>query len=198
MPIVYLKTGQRYPCISLNPLVDSVIMFSDIIQKTLEHWRDMLICRSEKIPMISRLTLEFSNCKYMYLFSLYSPSLYIISAGFPLHFEIGGTFGLISYFLYPQCIAAYRGPHHFWGYKPNFGGKIPSAEGKWECCSVLVLPEQIFIETLIRLCTCIIIIYASLESCFLTDIAFKFVRKLLVYRTLYRKYCSRSFIHNFP
>ena len=142
MPIVYLKTGQRYPCISLNPLLDSVIMFADIIQKTLEHWRDMLICRSEKIPMILRLTWEFSNCKYMYLFSLYSPSLYIIS--------------------------------------------------------VLVLAEQIFIKTLIRLCTCIIIIYASLESCFLTDIAFKFVRKLLVYRTLYRKYCSRSFIHNFP
>ena len=30
-----------------------------------------------------------------------------------------------SLFLYPQCIAAYRGPHHFWDYKPNFGGKNP-------------------------------------------------------------------------
>ena len=23
--------------------------------------------------------------------------------------------------LCPLCIGAFRGPHHFWGYKPNFG-----------------------------------------------------------------------------
>ena len=34
---------------------------------------------------------------------------------------------MYSLFLYPQCIAAYRGPHHFGGYKPKFGGKKPSA-----------------------------------------------------------------------
>ena len=39
-----------------------------------------------------------------------------------------------SLFLYPQCIAAYGRPHRFWGYRPNIGGKKPSAEGKWECC----------------------------------------------------------------
>ena len=35
-------------------------------------------------------------------------------SGFPLHFEIGGTFGLIPY-LYPQCVTSCRGPHHFGG-----------------------------------------------------------------------------------
>ena len=57
-----------------------------------------------------------------------------------------------SLFLYPQCITAYRGPHYFWGYKPNLGDKKPSAEGKWECwhCSQnyvflsFVLTELIF------------------------------------------------------
>ena len=37
-----------------------------------------------------------------------------------------------SLFLYPQCIAAYRDSYQFWGYMTNFGGKKPSAEGKWE------------------------------------------------------------------
>ena len=34
----------------------------------------------------------------------------------------GGTFGLIPYFC-TLNVAAYRTSHHFWGYKPNFGGK---------------------------------------------------------------------------
>ena len=67
-------------------------------------------------------------------------------SGFPLHSEIGGTFGLIPYFciLYPQCTAAYRGSHHFWGYKPNFWGKKPSAESKWN--AELSVKKSYFIQ----------------------------------------------------
>ena len=55
--------------------------------------------------------------------------------GLPLHFEIGGTFGLIPYFYTRKCIAAYWGSQQFWGYRPNLGVKKPFAEGKWECCT---------------------------------------------------------------
>ena len=56
------------------------------------------------------------------------------SSRVPTAFWNWGYIWSYSLFLYPQCIAAHKGPRHFWGYKPNFGGKKPSAEGKWECC----------------------------------------------------------------
>ena len=47
---------------------------------------------------------------------------------FPLHFETWGrSFCSVFLFLYPQCIAACRDYLQFWGYKTNFGGKIPTA-----------------------------------------------------------------------
>ena len=52
-----------------------------------------------------------------------------------------------SLFLYPQCIAAYRDSYQFWGYMTNFGGKKPSAEGKWECffnyCKFLIIEPAV-------------------------------------------------------
>ena len=45
-----------------------------------------------------------------------------IQTGFPLHFKLGVIWSY-SLFLYPQCIAAYKRPCHFWGYRLNFGCK---------------------------------------------------------------------------
>ena len=42
----------------------------------------------------------------------------------------------------PSMYSVYRGPHHFWGYKPNFGGKKPSAEGKWERCNLCPMQDS--------------------------------------------------------
>ena len=64
---------------------------------------------------------------------LYKKDMIQIENRVPTIFCNWGNIWSYSIFLYPQCIAAYREPHHFWGYKPNFGGKKPSAEGKWEC-----------------------------------------------------------------
>ena len=42
-------------------------------------------------------------------------------SGFPLHFEIECTFGLIPYIL-PSMYSSIYGTSSFLGYKPNFGG----------------------------------------------------------------------------
>ena len=67
----------------------------------------------------------------------YGPDKY--GTGFPLHFEIGGTFGLIPYF----CTLI-----SFGGASQNLGGKKASVEGKWDAEGKvfgLILPLSIYI-----------------------------------------------------
>ena len=45
------------------------------------------------------------------------------SVSVPTAFWNWGYIWSYSIFLYSQCIAAYRGPHHFRGNRPNFGVK---------------------------------------------------------------------------
>ena len=61
------------------------------------------------------------------------------SVSVPTAFWNWGYIWSYSIFLYSQCIAAYRGPHHFRGNRPNFGGIKPSAECKWECCQCNII-----------------------------------------------------------
>ena len=49
--------------------------------------------------------------------------------------------GWATTFWYPQCIAAYRDSHQFWGYEANFGVKKISIEGKWEPCITMYTSE---------------------------------------------------------
>ena len=53
--------------------------------------------------------------------------------GLPLHFEIGGTFGLIPYFCTLDVQQHIGDLIVFWGTSQISGGKKPSAEGKREC-----------------------------------------------------------------
>ena len=57
-----------------------------------------------------------------------------LASEYSLHFETGGTFGLIPYFC---TLNVYRHIGHliiFEGTSQILGVKTPFAKGKWECC----------------------------------------------------------------
>ena len=71
-------------------------------------------------PALTCLKSCISTCLFVY-----SDWKGIPSSRVPTAFWNWGFIWSYFWCLYLQCIAAYRGPHHFWWYKPNFGGKNP-------------------------------------------------------------------------